>query len=133
MPPATDLAGALHEVSNALTVIVGWIEEARAEGGTTSGALDFAVSRARQARNIVRRAIGARVPPDPPRAVWSIVHDAVLGLGPEARRSGVRLATNVDASVRDREVFQGSSVEQILTNLILNAIAFSTKGAEVRV
>lgn len=130
--PAADLAGALHEVSNALTVILGWIEKARADGGAST-ALDVAAGRARQARNIVRRAIGARVPADPPREVSVIVDDAVLGLEPEARRAGVNLTSRVDGNASQVVVGDGSAIVQILTNLLMNGIAVSPPGASVRV
>src|SRR4051812_29289889 len=67
--PERDLAGALHEVSNALTVVLGWIEGARAadQNSNVRGALDVAIARARLAHRIVRRAIGAAVDGDEPR------------------------------------------------------------------
>lgn len=134
VPPERDLAGALHEVSNALTVVLGWIEQARS-GDPREGlaALDIAASRARQARHIVRRAIGAHVPDDPPGSVEELVREAVTGLEPEARSLGQTLAASVDKAAAGALIEQRSTALQILTNLILNALAISPTGARVRV
>jgi CheY-like chemotaxis protein len=128
------LAGALHEVSNALTVVLGWIDQARA-GATPEalGALDVAAARARQARHIVRRAIGADVPDEPASKVEDLVHDSVTGLEPEAKRLGLRIQSAIDPGIEGALVEQGSSVVQILTNLLLNALAVSPPGVPVRV
>ncbi|MEJ7727935.1 MAG: ATP-binding protein [Polyangiaceae bacterium] len=131
-----DLAGALHEVSNALTVILGWIERARAEDEDRRPqrrALEIAESRARQARDVVRRAIGAEVAAEPPRGLGSLVDEAVTGVEPEARRAGVRLVSTLDAAADGRVLEGGAAVVQILTNLLLNAIALSPPATPVRV
>src|SRR5689334_12172948 len=63
--PETDLAAALHEVSNALTVVLGWLDVAAARlpdgsaGASLSEALEVAQSHARLGHQIARRAIGA--------------------------------------------------------------------------
>lgn len=132
--PERDLAGALHEVSNALTVVLGWIERARS--GTAEeveSALDIAAARARQAHHIVRRAIGAEVSVDFPCSVAEVVRDAVMGLEPEARRLGLRLDPAITPEVAVAKLPQGSIVLQILTNLLLNALSVSPPGALVHV
>jgi CheY-like chemotaxis protein len=132
--PERDLAGALHEVSNALTVVLGWIEQARESNPTeVLPALDIAAARARHARTIVRRAIGAEVPPEESAAVAVLVRDAVKGLEPEAKRLGIGLETAIDPRCADVLLESGSSVLQILTNLLLNALSMSPAGAPVRV
>ncbi len=138
LPPAVELAAALHEVSNALTVVTGWIDRARdavSAGGdraVADHALGIAAARARQARVIVRRAIGADLAGDPPRADADVVADAALGLEPEARDEGVRVVASVSDEVGRVEVADATTVLQILTNLLLNAIEASPAGASVR-
>lgn len=123
-----DLAGALHEVSNALTVVLGWIDRARIELDTESSvedALSIAAVRARHARQIVRRAIGADVPDDAPCAAKAILRDAITGCEPEATRAGVGLHMSIDPQLDDAQLMDSSIILQILTNLLLNAIAVS--------
>jgi CheY-like chemotaxis protein len=132
--PERDLASALHEVSNALTVVLGWIERARdASPAEVPAALDIAAARARHARTIVRRAIGADVPPEESAAVSALVRDAVKGLEPEAKRLGVELVPAIDPRCAEVTLESGSIVLQILTNLLLNAVSMSPVGAPVRI
>jgi CheY-like chemotaxis protein len=134
--PARDLAGALHEVSNALTVVLGWIERARSAPGAgpdVERALDVATARASQARGIVRRAIGAEVPAEPDEAVGAVVADALTGLEPELRRAGLEARAHVASDVEPQRIPHASSVLQILTNLLLNAASMSPRGSTVRV
>jgi CheY-like chemotaxis protein/two-component sensor histidine kinase len=123
-----DLAGVLHEVSNALTVVLGWIDRARVEldgESSVEDALSIAAARARHARQIVRRAIGADVPDDAPCAAAALLRDAITGCEPEAAKAGVQLHMSIDPTVEDVQLMGGSIVLQILTNLMLNAIAVS--------
>lgn len=123
-----DLAGALHEVSNALTVVLGWIDRARSEldePPAIADALNIVAERARHARQIVRRAIGADVPDDAPCAAEAILRDAITGCEPEAARAGVLLNMSIDPTLEDAQLMDGSIILQILTNLLLNAIAVS--------
>ncbi|WP_437316689.1 ATP-binding protein [Sorangium sp. So ce385] len=148
LPSAQDLAVALHEVSNALTVIVGCIERAQADrGAELSRALGVAVSRARDARRLIRRAIGADAEGrpagdaevastplgEPTRLLADVIDDAVTGLEPEARRSSIALRAEIDPDVARACVSNGAAVVQILTNLLLNAVALSPRGSAVRV
>ena len=60
--PHRDVTGALHDVSNALTVLLGWVTEARAASASPeqlAHALAIIEDRARAARDLARRAIGA--------------------------------------------------------------------------
>ena len=134
--PARDLAGALHEVSNALTVVLGWIERARAASHTPAEvehALDVAASRGAQARSIVRRAIGAEAHAEPDAAVAAVVGDALVGLEPELRRAGLAASRRVAPAIERRAVAHASSVLQILTNLLLNATAMAPRGSTVEI
>jgi len=54
---------ALHEVSNSLTVVLGWLDRAKSQmpHGEAHAAIDVALSHARLGHSIARRAIGAEV------------------------------------------------------------------------
>lgn len=138
-PPSsasTGLAEALHEVSNALTVVMGWIERARAESSSPAGverALDVAFGRAAQARIIVRRAIGAEVPESAPRSAAAVLNEAVLGIEPEARRAGLEVEVLAAPGVEALLLEDGPRIIQILTNLLLNAVSVSPPGATLSV
>ena len=134
--PAHDLAGALHEVSNALTVVLGWIERARdvtSAPPEVERALEVAADRAALARSIVRRAIGAESLAEPAAAVSMVVADAIVGLEPELARADIQAVERVAAAVADRAIDHAPTVLQILTNLLLNAVAMSPSGSTVRV
>ncbi|UQA62637.1 sensor histidine kinase [Polyangium aurulentum] len=124
----------MHEVSNALTVVLGWIDRARGElddAPSVEDALAIAASRARHARQIVRRAIGADVPDEQPTTVAAILTEAATGLDPEAKRAGVLLRTTLDPHLDGATLGGASVIVQILTNLLLNAIAVSPEHGTV--
>lgn len=134
--PQHDLRAALHEVSNALTVVVGWLARAQAqkpESESIAGALDIAKKRAEQARGIIRRAIGADIQPEPPCTIASIVRDAMLGLEPEASVKNVVIHSQIKDDLDSEPLFRGTAVLQILTNLLLNALAASPEGAPIKI
>lgn len=122
-----DLAAALHEVSNALTVVLGWLEAARSEADVASvrEALEVARAHAKLGHRIARRAIGAQVPnAETDRSALSLTREAVLGVAQEAQKKGVHV--KIDASIDDGVlVGDGAEAEQVLLNLLLNAVSFS--------
>ena len=133
--PHRDVTGALHDVSNALTVMLGWVAEARAHGATRE-AVDYALRiiehRARVARDLSRRAIGARVVIDDREDTLEAALDDVLeALALEASRTGVTLVRRGD--LRGVRVPLAGDVSQIVSNLLLNALAHAPRGSEVAV
>jgi CheY-like chemotaxis protein len=132
-----DVTGALHDVSNALTVMLGWLGEARAEGATREqidDALRIVEQRAKAARDMARRAIGAEVPVvDEERPVGDVVAEVVASLAVEAQRSKVKLVAKVPPEAARARLTPASDAAQAVTNLVMNAIAFSPRGAEVTV
>jgi len=125
------LRGALHDVSNALTVVLGWVDEARATELTEAerhAALRMIDAHARRARDLARQAIGVEVEPasSRPRAVDQVVDDVLAALGPQAREAGVVLV--VDPSGDPSPVLDPVGLHHALVNLVLNAIAHSPQG-----
>src|SRR5258706_2420876 len=89
-----DLAGALHEVSNALTVVLGWLDVAysRLEAGPARDAIDVARTHARLGHGVSRSAIGAEAPDSSAQASGrSVAESALMGVGPQAEQRGVLL------------------------------------------
>jgi CheY-like chemotaxis protein len=125
--PEPDLAAALHEVSNALTVVLGWLDGARSglPNGVEREAVEIALVHARLGYRIARRAIGADVSDvERERNAAAVARDALLAVTPEARRSGVELRF-VNRGCGNELVADAPSVLQILLNLLLNALSFS--------
>src|SRR5947209_4506315 len=119
--PKRDALGALHEVSNALTVLLGWVAEARDPSAATEdvkNALRIVEQRARAARDLARRAIGAKVPPPGDADVDALMHDVAESLALEAERVQVRIVRTGDA--KGCRVPLGEDLAQIVTNPALN-------------
>jgi len=99
-PPAAerDLAGALHEVSNALTVVLGWLDNARVSlDGAALEAVEVARAHASLGHAIARRAVGAPVTDGSEmRGAISLVRDTVRGVSPIAQRRGVPMEIEDD-------------------------------------
>ncbi len=134
-----DLAAALHEVGNALTVVTGWLEEAEARAGVTADAagaaeaIAVALSRARRAHRIARRAITADAESAEPERLGDVLEEAKNGLVPEARSRGVELRSEVPADAAERTIASGERLLQVMTNLLLNAISATPRGGAVQV
>ena len=133
--PHRDVTGALHDVSNALTVLLGWVAETRS-GRPSPEQLDRALSiiedRARTARDLARRAIGSDTPVvDREDTVDNVVGQVVEALAVETQRAGVSLA--VHAGAPGTRIPVAGDASQILTNLLLNALAWAPRGSQVTI
>jgi CheY-like chemotaxis protein len=135
--PDRDLAGALHEVSNALTVVLGWLECAREEMAPqeiANRAVDIAMSHAKLGRRLARRAIGDDSDPiDQEADLEGLVRDVMTGVEREALRRRITLTLANDPSSRAKIARAAPGLFQVLTNLLLNAIAMSPDGSAVTV
>jgi CheY-like chemotaxis protein len=131
--PSADLAGALHEVSNSLTVVLGWLDRAKSQmpSGEAHDAIDVALSHARLGHTIARRAIGAEVQEgNVTRSALSVARDSMLGVAQEAAQREVSVVCD-DEAINDLLVRAAPVAQQILINLLLNAVHFSPAGAAV--
>jgi CheY-like chemotaxis protein/anti-sigma regulatory factor (Ser/Thr protein kinase) len=135
--PERDLAGALHEVSNALTVVLGWLECAQEElavNDVARRAVDIAMSHAKLGRRLARRAIGDDSDTLAEEAdLETLVRDVVTGVEREALRRHITLSVNSDFTSRTKLVKGAPGLFQVMTNLLLNAIAMSPEGSTVTV
>jgi CheY-like chemotaxis protein len=133
--PHQDLAGAIHDVSNALTVLLGWVAEARSGRASPEEihrALAIVDHQARMARDVARRAIGAQVILDEhEESMDTIVDSAVEALTVEAVRAEISLA--VPTRSPGTRLPLASDASQVLTNLLLNALAWGPRGSRVTV
>jgi CheY-like chemotaxis protein len=138
-PPSSerDLGGALHEVSNALTVVLGWLEAAKEElpaNEASRRAIDIALSRAKFARRLARRAIGDDSEPlDEDADLGAVLHDAITGVEREAARRKIEIAVSASLGGRGCIARSAPVLLQVLTNLLLNAIAMSPEGSTITV
>ena len=128
----TELRGALHEVSNALTVVIGWLNEL-VDGCDTPAqrdGLEVARRHARIGHRIAREAVGAPIAEGlQAQSVYELARDVIRSCSHEAARRGIRLRQHnlaPDAVVHDAE-----QALQILMNLMLNALSFSPEGGTV--
>jgi CheY-like chemotaxis protein len=132
--PHQDVTGALHDVSNALTVLLGWVAEARdvrANPEQLDHALAVIEDRARTARNLARRAIGAQTPIDERDDLLdAVVGQVVDSLSVEAHRVGVRLEV-VGRCGGGLRIALAADAAQVLTNVLLTALEWTPCGSRV--
>ncbi|HEX3771488.1 MAG TPA: ATP-binding protein, partial [Polyangiaceae bacterium] len=133
--PHRDVTGALHDVSNALTVLLGWVSEARAEAASPAElerALLIIEQRARAARDLARRAIGSQGAVDEPeQEVEAVVNDVVEALSVEAQHARVELL--VRSRCPGAYVPLAADVSQVVTNVLMNALAWAPPASRVTV
>ncbi|MBI2392456.1 MAG: sensor histidine kinase [Deltaproteobacteria bacterium] len=130
----TGAAEALHDVSNALTVLLGWLEEAARDElppEELRRAIAVATRKAREARTLAREAIGATPPRAMARPVGDLVREVLDGLEIEAARAGVVFTIEGDGAAA--EVDGAAALGHVITNLLLNAIAFSPAASTIHV
>ena len=128
-------AEALHDVSNALTVVLGWLDEASREGADAehrAHALDVATRKAREARTLARHAIrGGEEDDDAAAAAGGLVADVADALAVELERR--RVALDLRGVETAAFVPRGTALGHVLTNLLLNALAFAPPRSTIHV
>ncbi len=133
--PHRDVTGALHDVSNALTVLLGWVAEARSPEGSPADlerALAIIEDRARSARDFARRAIGSEVAADQgDRLVDTVIGEVVEALSVEAEHARVELV--VEGRCPGAMWPLGEDAAQVLTNLVMNALAWAPPQSRVTI
>ncbi len=129
----TLVSGVAHELNNPLTVILGYAELLRSTS-QAEGAARIIEEQAERCRGVVRNLSAlaghsAQSPED--LSVLELVERIVRGLTPQERASGKQIAIAIDPSIRLRADSIG--LEQVLSNLIANALDASPRGAVVEV
>ena len=130
---AEHVSCALHEVSNALTVVLGWLEmAARAESSEEAQrAIAVALEHAKRGRIIARRGIGADVESMQERRFASELGlFAGRSIEPQAQKREVKIVVETEPASAQRIDNDGDAL-QVLTNLLLNALEFSSPGCVV--
>jgi CheY-like chemotaxis protein len=134
---AGELAGALHDVSNALTVVVGWLEVALGKvapaevSSDVVDAIDVALSHARFGHRVARRAIGGATEPEADCApLSSILATSLRAVEPLAAQRRVAIEA-VELQRSDVLLSSPDAATQIVVNLLLNALSFSPPKSRV--
>ena len=119
-----DLRGVLHDVANALTVVLGWVEQAgdvRAPEAERAYALGVVRERARLAQELARQVLVRGAADDETARLDAVVDEVLRALGPEASAARVSLSREGDA--RGALVRDARALARVVTNLVLNALA----------
>jgi CheY-like chemotaxis protein len=111
---------------------MGWLDAAhgRAISPAAREAIEIAREHAQLGYRVARRAIGAEVARDHDRTALRVARESVVAVRPEAQRRGVRVAMQ---QLGQGDVLLHSPVvaQQIVLNLLLNAISFTPTGGVV--
>lgn len=131
-----ELEGSLHDVANALTVVLGWLDEAvdHVPAKSPAGvALQRARARAMHGRGIALRAMRTDGPrlPTPPSPCSVLIEDAASGVHPQAVRRNISIQKALEPSAKEIGVHSPTRALQVLTNLLMNAVAFTPRGKSV--
>ncbi len=132
-----DLQGALHDVANALTVVLGCLDlAARQLNQNAPGGDNVALARlwAQQGRGIALRAIRAErsSQTSTPDDLGALVRCAVEGIQPQASARRALVEAAVPPELDSTRLRSWPMALQVLTNLLMNAVIFAGKGAWVR-
>ena len=121
----------IYDTTNALTVVLGWIERAASAETGRADALARASHHAQWARDRLRGMLGADATPSTAAtpattlSVLQLIERTRDDLVVEAGRAHVGFDCNVDQEVRERFPRAPTAAWQVLTNLLLNALAAS--------
>ena len=128
-------AFALHEVSNALTVVLGWLDMAARAKDPQEAEKALAVARehARRGQVMARRAIGAAADSDRTcRTAAALAEFAAVSVRPQAAPVNVRILTEIGPGT-DCAVDADGPALQILTNLLSNAVKYAPGAPDIDV
>ncbi|MGE5787413.1 MAG: hybrid sensor histidine kinase/response regulator [Myxococcales bacterium] len=129
------MAGALHDVSNALTVVVGWLEVALGKSAPHEviEAIDVALSHARFGHRVARRAIGGTSELESTCSELSaVIENSLNAVKPFAERRAIRVEVQGGVSHGHAVLVENpDAATQILVNLLLNSLAFTPERGRV--